>query len=99
VARQLLDVLVPHRAVDENALAGRAALTGAQVARGLASTAASRSASSMTTSGPMPPISSSAAWPAAACPTSRPVAVEPMNAIPSGTGIARDLVTDRGRGA
>ena len=46
-----------------------------------------RSASSITTSGPLPPISSSAAFPAAAWATSRPVAVEPMNATPSVPGL------------
>ncbi len=53
----------------------------------VASTAASTSASSSTTTGPLPPISSSAALPAAAWPTSRPVAVEPMNATPSVPGL------------
>ena len=44
-------------------------------------------APSITTSGPLPPISSSAALPAAAWATSRPVAVEPMNATPLVPGL------------
>ena len=52
----------------------------------VASTAASMSASSMITSGPLPPISSSAALPADACATRRPVAVEPMNATAATSG-------------
>ncbi len=52
----------------------------------VASTAASRSASPSTTTGPLPPISSSAALPAAAAATWRPVAVEPMKPTPSTPG-------------
>ena len=60
----------------------------------VASTAASRSASSITTSGPLPPISSSVALPAAACATWRPVAVEPMKRDAVDARVASDLVAD-----
>jgi len=46
----------------------------------------------MITTGPLPPISSSATLPAAAWATSRPVVVEPMKATPCTAGIACDLV-------
>ena len=51
-----------------------------------ASTAASTSASSITTSGPLPPISSSCALPAARCAMRRPVCVEPMKPTPATSG-------------
>ena len=56
-------------------------------AASVASTAAATLASSITTSGPLPPISSSVALPAAAEATSAPVAVEPMKAMPARPGL------------
>ena len=52
----------------------------------VAATAGPRSASSITTSGPLPPISSSCAFPAARRATWRPVRVEPMKATPAVAG-------------
>ena len=52
-----------------------------------ASAARSRSASSMTTSGPLPPSSSTAALPTAASATFRPVSVEPMKPTPCVPGL------------
>ena len=76
-----------------------------------ASTARSTSASSITTTGPLPPISMTTALPAAADATERPVGVEPMKATPrvpglraissptSGPGPVTRLTTPGGRSA
>ena len=53
----------------------------------VASAARSRSASSRTTTGPLPPSSSTAALPAAASATRRPVSVEPMKPTPCVPGL------------
>ena len=65
----------------------------------VASTAASRSASSSTTSGPLPPISSSSSLPAARSATRWPVAIEPMNPTVATPGVRGHLVADHGAGA
>ena len=64
-----------------------------------ASAAASMSASSITTSGPLPPISSSCALPAARRAMCRPVAVEPMKPTADDVRVADELVADLGAGA
>ena len=52
----------------------------------------------MTTTGPLPPISSSATLPAAAWATSRPVVVEPMKATPWTPGLAAISLPTTGPG-
>ena len=63
-------------------------------AASVASTAASRSASSRITSGPLPPISRSSSLPAAREATVWPVAIEPMNPTAGRAGVRGDLVAD-----